>query len=187
MAALEKLASTLPANFPWPILIVLHIGPHPSILPQILSSRGPLPAVHAQHEDRIVAGRIYIAPPDHHLIIKDGHLALSKGPKKHFTRPAIDPLFLSAALAYGPHAIGVILSGTQEDGTAGLQAIKECGGMAVVQHPDNAREAEMPRSALKHVRVDYCGPVDSMADVLVKMTQGPVMDAPSPRPSHLVH
>lgn len=187
VAALMTLVSMLPGDFPWAILIVLHIGQHRSVLPQLLSERGPLRAAHAQHEERIVAGRIYVAPPDRHLLVDDGHMALSKGPKEHFTRPAIDPLFLSTALAYGPMAIGVILSGTLEDGTAGLQAIKECGGLAVVQDPGDAHKADMPRSALKYVAVDHCVPVSSMAQLLVKLSHRDVMNAPCSRPPHLLH
>ena len=89
--ALMTLVSTLPDTFPWAILVVLHIGAHPSVLPQLLSARGPLPAAHARNEERIVAGRIYVAPPDRHLLVEGGHVRLSKGPKEHFTRPAIDP------------------------------------------------------------------------------------------------
>lgn len=187
VAALITLVSMLPKDFPWAILIVLHIGQHRSLLPQLLSERGLLPAAHARHEERIVAGRIYVAPPDRHLIVEDGHIALSKGPKEHFARPAIDPLFLSTTLAYGALAIGVILSGTLEDGTAGLQAIKECGGMAVVQDPEDAQESEMPRSALKYVDVDHCVPIASMAQVLVKLTHCEAMNTPFIRPPHLLH
>ena len=188
VGALLLLASTLPTTFPWPILVVLHIGGHRSLLPQLLSSRGLLPAAHAQHGERLAGGHIYVAPPDHHLLVEDGHIRLTKGPKEHFTRPAIDPLFLSAALNYGPAAVGVVLTGTLEDGTAGLQAIKQCGGIAVVQDPRDAVEPEMPRSALRHVAVDHCAPVAALAEVLVRLATGPALAAaPHPAPARLLH
>lgn len=184
--ALSTLVSRLPSTLSVPILVVLHIGSHHSVLPEILSSRGPLPAAHAKHGERLVEGRIYVAPPDRHLLVEAGHVRLTRGPKEHFTRPAIDPLFVSAALAYGPAAIGVILTGTMDDGTAGLQAIKACGGLAVVQDPDDAVEPDMPRSALKYVEVDHCGPVDGLADVLVRLI-GRAPHARPPAPAPLIH
>ena len=185
--ALMTLVAGLPANFPWAVLVVLHIGVHRSVLPDLLASRGPLPSSHASNEERILAGRIYVAPPDRHLVVEDGHMQVTKGPKEHFTRPAIDPLFLSAALAYGPRVVGVILTGTMEDGTAGLQAIKECGGMAVVQDPNDAQESEMPRSALKHVAVDHCGPIGGIAGALVGLTRSQRPTAIAAPPERLVH
>jgi two-component system chemotaxis response regulator CheB len=187
VSALSTLVSQLPSTFPAPILIVLHIGSHHSVLPQILSSRGPLPAAHAQHGERMMAGCIYVAPPDRHLLVEDGQLRLTRGPKEHFTRPAIDPLFLSAALAYGPRAVGVILTGTMDDGTAGLQAIKACGGMAVVQDPDDAQEPSMPRSALRHVAVDHCGPIDGMADALTALASRDYVRVWAEKPAQLLH
>lgn len=188
VSALSTLAAQLPANFPAPVLVVLHIGSYHSVLPQILSARGPLPAAHACHGDRMVGGRIYVAPPDRHLLVGDGgQLHLTRGPKEHYTRPSIDPLFLSAALAYGSRAVGVILTGTMDDGTAGLQAIKACGGTVVVQDPDNAQEPSMPRSALKYVAVDHCGPIDGMAAVLAAMTCRERALALTEQPAHLLH
>ena len=133
-----------------------------------------------------MAGRIYVAPPDHHLLIDNGRIQLTKGPKEHFTRPAIDPLFVSAALGYGPAAVGVVLTGTMDDGTAGLQAIKECGGLAVVQDPEDAPEPSMPRSALKHVKVDHCGPINGMADVLSALVMRTTNMA-TEKPAYLMH
>lgn len=181
------LVSGLPTAFPWAILVVLHVGNHHSVLPGLLASSGPLPAAHAQNEERILPGRIYVAPPDRHLIVEDGHIQVTKGPKEHFTRPAIDPLFLSAALAYGTSVVGVVLTGTLEDGTAGLQAIKACGGMAVVQDPEDAQEPGMPRSALRYVAVDHCGPVAELAETLVKLTSSAPVPGAACRPEHLVH
>ncbi|MDB5830143.1 MAG: protein-glutamate methylesterase (protein methylesterase)-like protein, partial [Variovorax sp.] len=185
--ALMTLVSGLPTAFPWAILVVLHVGNHHSVLPGLLASSGPLPAAHAQNEERILPGRIYVAPPDRHLIVEDGHIQVTKGPKEHFTRPAIDPLFLSAALAYGTSVVGVVLTGTLEDGTAGLQAIKACGGMAVVQDPEDAQEPGMPRSALRYVAVDHCGPVAELAETLVKLTSSAPVPGAACRPEHLAH
>jgi two-component system chemotaxis response regulator CheB len=187
VSALSTLVSQLPLTFPAPILVVLHIGSHPSVLPQILSARGPLPASHAQQGERMMAGRIYVAPPDRHLLVDDGQLHLTRGPKEHFTRPAIDPLFLSAALAYGPRAVGVILTGTMDDGTAGLQAIKACGGIAVVQDPEDAQEPSMPRSAHKHVVVDHCGPIDGMAEALTSLASREYSHISPDKPAQLLH
>ncbi|WP_280155493.1 chemotaxis protein CheB [Piscinibacter sp. XHJ-5] len=167
--ALQTLVSELPAAFPAAILIVLHIGSHPSIMPALLSARGPLKAQHATDGEPIVAGHIRLAPPDHHLLVEGQHLRLSRGPKEHHTRPAIDPLFRSAAMTVGPGVVGVVLTGRLDDGTAGLQAIKAYGGIAVVQDPGDAAESSMPASALKYVHVDHCVPLALMAGLLTSL------------------
>src|SRR4051794_35588868 len=135
VVALHTLVSMLPADFPAPILIVVHIGAGPSILPALLNDLKRLPTSHAVHDEHIQPGHIYIAPPDHHLIVKDGRLQLSRRPRENWTRPAIDPLFRCVADEYGPDAIGVILSGNLSDGTVGLYEIKRRGGIAIVQDP----------------------------------------------------
>src|ERR1043166_5735459 len=138
--ALVRLAGDLPRDFPAPIAVVLHVpSDSASILPEILSRRGHLPAKHAVNRERYMAGTIYIAPPDHHLIVEaDGTLCVSRGPRENRHRPALDPLFRSAALAFGSRAIGVILTGSLDDGTAGLYAIKQRNGIAIVQDPKDA-------------------------------------------------
>lgn len=188
VAALSTLVSTLPASLNAAILVVQHTGAHPSILPQILASRSLLPVAHARHGEPVMAGHIYVAPPDHHMLFAHDCIRLTKGPKEHFTRPAIDPLFLSAALARGPHVIGIVLTGALDDGTAGLQAIKACGGKALVQDPDEAQAPEMPRSALAFVNVDYCRPLSEMAEVLQALVDEEAA-SPAPRvlPANLVH
>src|ERR1700712_451429 len=135
VAALSTLVSTLPASLNAAILVVQHTGAHPSILPQILASRSLLPVAHARHGEPVVAGHIYVAPPDHHMLVAHDCIRLTKGPKEHFTRPAIDPLFLSAALARGPHVIGIVLTGALDDGTAGLQTIQACWGNGPGEDP----------------------------------------------------
>lgn len=176
--ALRALVSGLPADFPAALLIVLHVGAHPSLMPALLSARGPLKAKHAIDGEPIAPGHIRMAPPDHHLLVDGRRLRLSRGPKEHHSRPAIDPLFRSAALAMGPAVIGVVLTGRLDDGTAGLQAIKACGGMAVVQHPSDAIESSMPSSALRYVEVDHCVPLAAMAGLLVALVGAKAASAP---------
>jgi two-component system, chemotaxis family, protein-glutamate methylesterase/glutaminase len=137
---LSELVGGLPPDFPASILIVQHIPPHaPSMLPEILSRAGPLPAVHPKPNEPIQPGRIYVAPPDHHLLIAEsGKAIVARGPKENRFRPSIDALFRSAAYVYGPRVIGVVLSGALDDGTSGLWSVKRMGGMAVIQDPEDA-------------------------------------------------
>ncbi|MFN7948646.1 MAG: chemotaxis protein CheB [Blastocatellia bacterium] len=172
--ALKTLVSGLPPKLNASIFIVLHTAPEsPGILPEVLSRAGALPAVFPAHLDRISSGRIYVAPPDHHLLVEPGFVRLTRGPKENRFRPAIDPLFRSAAQAYGPRVIGVILTGLLDDGTAGLWAIRQCGGTAVVQDPNEALAPSMPLSALKHVEVNYCLPVTGIGPLLAQLTSTP--------------
>jgi two-component system, chemotaxis family, protein-glutamate methylesterase/glutaminase len=179
--ALQQLAKQLPAGFPAPVVIVQHIGQHRSRMPTILSERGPLPAVHVDDGQPPLPGRIYVAPPDHHVLLDGDSLRLSKGPKEHHARPAIDPLFRSAALSRGKDVIGVVLTGLLDDGTAGLQAIKQCGGVAVVQDPYDAFEPSMPLSALKHVEVDHCVPLAELGPLLCDLVVSKAAAAAPPR------
>jgi len=167
--ALLELAGALPPNFGAPVLVVQHIGANPSILPELMNNRGPNRAVHARDGDVPKAGTIYVAPPDQHMLLERNRISLNAGPKENHSRPAIDPLFRSAALHWGRRVIGVILSGQLDDGAAGLQAIKDCGGRAVVQAPSDAVEPSMPRSALASVEADVCLPVRELAAALVGM------------------
>jgi two-component system chemotaxis response regulator CheB len=169
--ALQKLVSELPADFTAPVLVVLHVGAEPSVLPWILNSAGPLSASHALHGEPILPSRIYIAPPDHHLLIVDGHMELSHGPRENYVRPAIDPLFRSVALHYGNDAIGVVLTGRLNDGTSGLFEIKRGGGIAIVQDPSTAEAPGMPQSALDNVAVDFCLPPDSIGKQLISLAK----------------
>ena len=170
---MQTLVAGLPADFAAPLLVIVHIGAHRSMLPEILANAGPLPAAAAEHGEPIEGGRIYVAPPDQHLLVVDGSMHLSRGAKQHHTRPAIDPLFVSAALARGPATIGVVLTGRLDDGTAGLQAIKACGGTAIVQDPDDAEVPDMPASALRHVSVDHCVALADMAPLLAALSTHP--------------
>ncbi len=175
ITALVRLMKDLPKGFPAPILIVQHVAPHaPGVLPHILSGAGSLPVVHAKDGDEPQPGTVYVAPPDRHLVIVHGRLHLSHGPKENLTRPAVDPLFRSAAIEYGPAVIGVVLTGQLDDGTAGLMAIKDQGGIAVVQDPAEANAPSMPLSALHHVHVDHrCGMAE-MAALLVRLVGDPM-------------
>jgi two-component system, chemotaxis family, protein-glutamate methylesterase/glutaminase len=173
--ALSTIVEQLPDDLNAAIFIVLHISPHQrSNLPEILTRAGNLTAAHAKDGEPIDRGRIYIAPPDRHLLLEDGRVRITKGPKENRFRPAIDPLFRSAAYAYGPGVIGVVLTGALDDGTAGLWAIKDRGGIAVVQDPDDAEQRSMPWTAITNVEVDYCLPITDIAKLLVALTQGSI-------------
>src|SRR5437588_6269412 len=150
--ALMALTGTLPRDLPAAVFVVLHIpAQSPSLLPSILSRVGSLKVVHATDGAKIEHGCIYVAPPDHHILLERGKVRVVRGPKENRHRPAVDPLFRSAALAYGPRVVGVILTGSLDDGTAGLLAVKRRGGIAVVQDPNEALYSSMPLNALTHV------------------------------------
>jgi two-component system chemotaxis response regulator CheB len=156
------------------VFVVLHIPPFmASSLPTILSKAGPLPAVHPKDGAKIEAGHIYVAPPDHHLLIGEDRLVVAKGPKENRYRPSIDALFRSAAYVYGSRAIGVVLSGMLDDGTSGLWSIKRLGGITIVQQPDEARFESMPRSALEYVEVDHLLPSTEIGALLARLTHEP--------------
>lgn len=163
------LASALPDTMSAPVLVVLHIGAHRSELPELLNAVGSMLAKHAEDGELICPGHIYVAPPDRHMIVADGRLRLTRGPKENWARPAIDPLFKSAAEAYGPNAVGVILTGKLNDGTAGLFEIKQRGGVAVVQDPRDATYPDMPGSAAAHVALDYCLPLAEIPKLLIEL------------------
>lgn len=183
--ALLELAAALPPRFPAAVLIVLHIGSNASSLPALLSARGANPAIHPKDGERLESGTLYVAPPDYHMLVANDTIQLTRGAKEHHTRPAVDPLFRSAALTYGARVIGVILTGRLDDGTAGLQAVKECGGIAVVQDPAEALEPSMPMTAMRYVQVDHCVPLRLLADTLVRLTAETVPALLSPTPPHL--
>jgi two-component system chemotaxis response regulator CheB len=172
--ALRVILAPLPADFAAPICVVVHISAEsPGVLHGILDRVTPLRVVSARNQTRLEAGHVYIAPPDFHLLVEPGRLRLTKGPRENRFRPAIDPLFRSAAQVAGPAAIGVVLTGNLDDGTAGLGAIKKLGGVAIVQDPLEARYPSMPQSALNHVEVDYCVPLERLPRVLVDLTRRP--------------
>jgi two-component system chemotaxis response regulator CheB len=172
--SLITLTGELPADFPAAVFVVVHFpAQSTSVLPRILTRSGPLPATHAQHGEAIRPGRIYVAVPDHHLLVRQGVIHVVRGSKENRCRPAIDPLFRSAALAYGPRVVGVILSGTLGDGTAGLLSVKQRGGVAIVQDPADAMFPDMPRNALEYIKADYVAPLQEIARVLVDLVHTP--------------
>lgn len=178
--ALRQLIGALPARLPAAVFIVLHLWPQAkSALCAILQRVTPLQVKEPEHDQAFTPGHIYVAPPDHHMMLEPGRIVVVRGPRENHARPAINPLFRSAAAAFGPRVIGVVLTGTLDDGTAGLWAVKRCGGTAVVQDPADADFAEMPRNALEHVAVDHCVPLKQMASLLARLTAEPV-DAPAP-------
>lgn len=175
--ALKILVSLIPADIPAAIFVVLHVPPKgTSILPQILTRSGRLPAHHAIDGETIRPGRIYVAPPDVHLMVHDGAIQLARGPKENGHRPSVDVLFRSATRVYGPRVAGVILSGALDDGSAGLLAVKRRGGVAVVQDPADALYPAMPLNALGTVEVDHTLPVAEMGDLLDRLARDPVPD-----------
>jgi two-component system, chemotaxis family, protein-glutamate methylesterase/glutaminase len=163
--ALVQFVGSLPAPIPYTLLVVLHVSPAgTSVLPSILARAARVPVASAGDGDLLRAGHVYVAPPDRHLLVEDGCLRLSQAPRENGHRPAIDATMRSAAQHYGPGTLGIVLSGSRDDGTAGLLAIKEHGGLALAQDPDEALYASMPRSAIHYVALDAVLPVDRMAD-----------------------
>jgi two-component system chemotaxis response regulator CheB len=169
-----ELASGLPVDFPAAVFVVIHSSPtSPSLLPNIIERSGPLPAFHPTDGELIAPGQIYVAQPDYHLLLEVGRVRVTRGPKENHFRPAIDPLFRSAALAYGPRVVGVVLSGGLDDGAAGLWAIKTRGGIAIVQDPKEALVSSMPANAMRQSRVDYCLPMGQLSSTLIRLAVEP--------------
>ena len=168
--ALCELVSKLPAGFPAPIFIAQHVASHsPGMLPQILSRAGPLPAIHPKNATIFEPGTIYVAPPDRHMLLEKQYIRLSHGPHENLARPAIDPLFRSAAVNFGSATVGVVLTGQLNDGTSGLLAIKDRGGFTIVQEPSEATARSMPLSAIRHMKVDRVCTLDEMARLFVEL------------------
>lgn len=161
----------LPADFPFPIFIVVHVNRERSELAQVLGRCGPLSVAAARHGETFRGSRVYVAPPNRHLLIEDTRVALSPGPRENRFRPAVDPLFRTAARVWRADAIGIILSGALDDGAAGAFAIKARGGTVIVQDPADAVVSSMPQSARKSVEVDYCLPAAEIAPLLVRLSQ----------------
>lgn len=168
--ALMSLFFHLPRNLQASLFVVLHSRPfEDSRLPEILSRAGSFEVSHPKNGEPIRRGVAYVAPRALHMVLNDGTVSLNTAPKESGTRPAINPLFRSAALAYGPRVIGVVLTGALDDGTAGLWEIKRRGGLALVQSPEDALFPGMPRSAIANVPVDHVVPIREMGDLLVKL------------------
>jgi two-component system chemotaxis response regulator CheB len=165
--ALVALVRSLSPDLDAAVLVVLHVSPTgTSLLPSILDRAADLPVKGAAHGDRLAPGHVYVAPPDHHLLINDGRVALTQTPRENGHRPAIDATMRTAAQAFDGASVGIVLSGARDDGTAGLLAIKDAGGIAIVQDPEEALYPSMPRSAIDHVEVDAVLPVTRIGDWL---------------------
>jgi two-component system, chemotaxis family, protein-glutamate methylesterase/glutaminase len=176
MGGLQALCATmrgLPARLPAAVFVVTHIGKFESQLANMLDLEGPLQVKQAEDGEPIRNGIVYVAAPDRHLLLHDAHLMLRRGPHENATRPAIDPLFRSAACTFGACVIGVVLSGGLNDGTAGLSAVKRCGGIAVIQDPDDAAVPSMPLSARRHVAVDYVAPAAELGRLIARLVETP--------------
>jgi two-component system chemotaxis response regulator CheB len=169
--ALRRVVRGLPADFPAPVLVVLHVGAAQSVLPILLHEHGGLSASHALDGEPLQSGHILVAPPDRHMRVIDGHVELTRGPRENWARPAVDPLFRSAAEAFGADVIGVVLTGQLNDGSSGLWEIKRRGGIAIVQDPAEAEAPSMPQSAIDNVEVDFRLPLADIPKILDRLAR----------------
>jgi two-component system, chemotaxis family, protein-glutamate methylesterase/glutaminase len=175
--ALKQLVTTLPVDLQAAVFIVLHISPHAtSVLPAIITRAGNLLATHPKDGDHFERGHIYIAPPNHHLIIKPHHIKLTQGPKENGHRPSVDVLFRTAARVYRNRVIALVLSGALDDGSAGILKIKDKGGVAIAQNPDEALYRGMPENAIATGKVDYIASINEIAPLLVRLMQEPIAE-----------
>ena len=175
--ALLTLVRELPPEFPGSIFAVLHrAAAGPDVLPQLVQRRTDLPARVAVDGQPVAPRQVYFPPADHHLLLRNGYVRVTRGPRENGVRPAVDPLFRSAAASYGPRVIGVVLSGSLDDGTLGLQVIKQRGGLAIVQDPAEAMYPDMPTSAIAYVDVDHVAPAAEIGRILQRTVSTP----PSP-------
>jgi two-component system chemotaxis response regulator CheB len=176
--ALREMVAGLPADLPAAVLVVLHVPSYGgSVLPAILGRAGPLPARHCGDTERLRPGTILVAPPDHHLVVRDGRALLTRGPRENGHRPAIDVLFRTAARAAGRRVIGVVMSGVLDDGTAGLSAIEARGGVAVVQDPADALYPTMPASALAHLDDAHVAAAADLGPLIAQLCAAEIPDA----------
>jgi two-component system, chemotaxis family, protein-glutamate methylesterase/glutaminase len=176
--ALLALFRNLPPDFPAAVAIVVHRPPlYESRLAEVLDRQSPVSVVEPSDGDPFVAGRVLLAPRDHHLMLEDGRVRLKREPHQHRFRPAIDPLFISAAAAHGSRVVGVLLSGGGSDGVRGLVAIKAAGGLSIVQEPSEARNPAMPASAIAHDDVDAVLPLAEMASALIALSAGRMLES----------
>jgi two-component system chemotaxis response regulator CheB len=170
--AFARLARDLPDEFPASVFMVLHLLPTAhSVLPDIVDRAGPLHAAVAQDGEAIERGRIYVAPPDRHLLLTADGVRLSRGPRENGHRPALDPLFRSAARTFGPRVIAVVLSGSLDDGTDGLRVVRRRGGATVAQDPEDALHPSMPASAVANDAADHVVPLADMASLLCDLVE----------------
>lgn len=173
IAALQTLLGQLPGDFPAAMLITMHLADQDSVLPALLAPFSKMEVRFAKDKELIVANRVLVAPPGKHLLVEKGRVSLVRGAKENYSRPAIDPLFRSAAIGYRRHAIGVVLTGDLDDGTVGLQAIKACGGLTMIQDPAEAEAPSMPSSALQYVDPHYCLPLSGIGGQILRLLGHP--------------
>lgn len=174
LAALRAVLGGLPPDLDASVLVVMHIGHHRSLLTDLLAAHTRLMVRSGTDQQPLAAGKVFVAPPDRHMLVVDRRIRLSEGPKENYTRPAIDPLFRSVALEFGPAATGVVLTGELDDGAAGAAAIAACGGTVIVQDPDDCVAPSMPSSALRAVQAARVLPLASIADAIVEAVASPV-------------
>lgn len=174
--ALKSLVRGLSPELPAAVFVVLHVGAQQSILPDLLRQAGTLPVEHGIDKAPIENGRIYVAPPDHHLMLSRGHIHITKGPKENNARPSINTLFRTAASAYGKRVSGIVLTGALNDGTVGLWEIKRHGGTTIVQDPGEALYPSMPQNALDNVQIDYNLKLAEMPPLLLELANGNIVE-----------
>ena len=179
LAAIMRLFGSMPKAYAPTVFVVIHISPTAhSKLPLLLERVGWLPAFHPDDGEPILPGHIHVAPPDHHLLVHRDRVLIRRGPRENRTRPAVDPLFRSAGVAFGSRVIGIVLSGTLDDGASGLRAIRRCGGMGVVQDPAEAQWPGMPQSAINRGEADHVLPLDRMPALLTRLSAEPAPPSP---------
>ncbi len=169
---LKQIVHDLPPDLPAAVFVVLHTGSFPSMLPNLLRRAGPLPADHPGDGEPIQNGRIYVAAPDHHLIVNAGTVHITRGPKENNARPSVNTLFRTAANAYGSRVTGVVLTGCLNDGTVGLWEIKRHGGTTIVQEPSEATFSSMPLSAIENVEIDHVVSANEIGALLGRIAKG---------------
>jgi two-component system, chemotaxis family, protein-glutamate methylesterase/glutaminase len=190
VTALTKLVAQLPHGLPAAVLVVLHTAPSsPGALPNILARASSWPAKTAVHGEPLAHGRIWVAPPDHHLLVVDGQMVLDRGPPENRVRPAVDTLFRSAAAWCGARCIGVVLTGHLSDGSAGARAIKRTGGVVIAQSPDDAESPSMPRATIELAAPDHVVPLAEMGEVLARVvgTRAPFVPMPDDLAAEVAH
>jgi two-component system chemotaxis response regulator CheB len=168
----RRILRGLPPGLGAALFVVQHVGARPSVLPEILAGAGPLPAAPARDGEPIEHGRIYVAPPDQHMILDRDRVRLERGAKEHHTRPAADPLFRSAAASHGPRVVAIVLSGGDSDGADGMHAVTEHGGVGIVQAPEEAKVPDMPNRAIEGDYPSYRLPADAIAPLLIELING---------------
>lgn len=185
--ALQQLLGALPADIPASVLVVLHTSGGSSLLPHIFGRASRLKTSHPKDGEQIRYGHIYIAPPDFHMLVQDKHIRVLQGPRENLHRPAIDPLFRSAAVSAGRRVIAVVLTGMLDDGTSGLMVVKAHGGIPIVQDPQTAMFSAMPRHALEQVPDATVLPLEEIAAELLRLVREELPEDPGPaeRPGSL--